>query len=119
MALRGYYRSDRHDDAYIESHLDLRDLSGAVVPGYGWIFPLGDGRVNVGVGTLDGDRAVEGPEHEPSDGSIRRVGPSVVGALAGDVLRTPDRWRSSPWAWRRPADCGSDDSLSSETPRGR
>ena len=52
MALRGYYRSDRHDDAYIESHLDLRDQSGAVVPGYGWIFPLGDGRVNVGVGLL-------------------------------------------------------------------
>jgi len=23
-----------------------------VVPGYGWIFPLGDGRVNVGVGLL-------------------------------------------------------------------
>ncbi len=52
MALRGYYTSSRHDDLYIESHLDLRDLSGAVVPGYGWIFPLGDGRVNVGVGLL-------------------------------------------------------------------
>jgi menaquinone-9 beta-reductase len=52
MALRGYYRSPRHDDGFIESHLDLRDLSGAVVPGYGWIFPLGDGRVNVGVGLL-------------------------------------------------------------------
>ena len=42
----------RHDDLFIESHLDLRDPSGAVVPGYGWIFPLGDGRVNVGVGLL-------------------------------------------------------------------
>lgn len=52
MALRGYYTSDRHDDMYIESHLDLKDLSGAVVPGYGWIFPMGDGRVNVGVGLL-------------------------------------------------------------------
>ncbi|HTZ09139.1 MAG TPA: geranylgeranyl reductase family protein [Acidimicrobiales bacterium] len=52
MALRGYYRSPRHDDLYIESHLDIRDASGEVVPGYGWIFPLGDGRVNVGVGIL-------------------------------------------------------------------
>ncbi len=52
MALRGYYTSERHDDLFIESHLDLKDLSGAVVPGYGWIFPLGDGRVNVGVGLL-------------------------------------------------------------------
>jgi len=52
MALRGYYRSPRHDDPFIESHLDIRDGSGKVVPGYGWIFPLGDGRVNVGVGLL-------------------------------------------------------------------
>ena len=52
MALRGYYTSDRHDDPWIDSHLDIRDTSGDVVPGYGWIFPLGDGRVNVGVGLL-------------------------------------------------------------------
>jgi flavin-dependent dehydrogenase len=52
MALRGYYRSPRHDDPFIESHLDIRDASGTVVPGYGWIFPMGDGRVNVGVGLL-------------------------------------------------------------------
>ena len=52
MALRGYYRSPRHDDPFIESHLDIRDPDGAVVPGYGWVFPLGDGRVNVGVGLL-------------------------------------------------------------------
>ena len=52
MALRGYYHSPRHDDPWIESCLDLRDRSGAVLPGYGWIFPLGDGLVNVGVGLL-------------------------------------------------------------------
>ena len=52
MALRGYYRSPRSAEAYIDSFLDIRDASGRVVPGYGWIFPLGDGRVNVGVGLL-------------------------------------------------------------------
>ena len=52
MALRGYYSSPRHDDTYIESHLDIKDRDGNAVPGYGWIFPLGDGRVNVGVGLL-------------------------------------------------------------------
>jgi geranylgeranyl reductase family protein len=52
MAIRGYYASPRHSEAWIESHLDIRDASGDVVPGYGWIFPLGDGRVNVGVGLL-------------------------------------------------------------------
>jgi len=52
MAIRGYYTSPRHDEPWIESHLDVRDSKGNVLPGYGWIFPLGDGRVNVGVGLL-------------------------------------------------------------------
>ena len=60
MALRGYYRSERHDDPFIESHLDIRDTEGNVVPGYGWIFPMGDGRVNVGVGLLSTDQRWKG-----------------------------------------------------------
>ncbi len=60
MALRGYYRSPGHDQTYIESHLDIRDSDRNVVPGYGWIFPLGDGRVNVGVGLLSTDRRWKG-----------------------------------------------------------
>ncbi|HEX5615467.1 MAG TPA: FAD-dependent oxidoreductase, partial [Acidimicrobiia bacterium] len=36
----------------IESHLDIRDRDGNHLPGYGWIFPVGDGTVNVGVGLL-------------------------------------------------------------------
>jgi geranylgeranyl reductase family protein len=52
MAIRGYYNSPRHDEGWIESHLDIRDKNGDVVPGYGWVFPLGDGRVNVGIGLL-------------------------------------------------------------------
>ncbi|MGH9046096.1 MAG: geranylgeranyl reductase family protein [Acidimicrobiales bacterium] len=60
MALRGYYTSERHADPLIESHLDIRDANGDVVPGYGWIFPLGDGRVNVGVGLLSTDQRWKG-----------------------------------------------------------
>lgn len=57
MAIRGYYTSSRHEEQVIESHLDLDDAgsddaSGESLPGYGWIFPMGDGRVNVGVGLL-------------------------------------------------------------------
>jgi geranylgeranyl reductase family protein len=52
MAARGYYASPRSDDPFLESQLDLRDSSGATMPGYGWVFPLGDGTVNVGVGLL-------------------------------------------------------------------
>src|SRR6202000_1838879 len=60
MALRGYYTSPRHDEDMIESHLDIRDANGEVVPGYGWVFPLGDGRVNVGVGLLSTDKRWKG-----------------------------------------------------------
>lgn len=60
MALRGYYTSDRHDEPWIDSHLDIRDPDGQVVPGYGWIFPLGDGRINVGVGLLSTGGAWKG-----------------------------------------------------------
>jgi geranylgeranyl reductase family protein len=52
MAIRGYYESPMHDDPWIESALDVRDRQGASLPGYGWIFPVGDGTVNVGIGLL-------------------------------------------------------------------
>jgi flavin-dependent dehydrogenase len=53
MAIRGYFESPFHDEPWIESHLDLRDRDGNHLPGYGWIFPVGDGTVNVGAGLLD------------------------------------------------------------------
>jgi geranylgeranyl reductase family protein len=52
LAARGYYSSPRSKDPFLESQLDLRDEHGATMPGYGWVFPLGDGTVNVGVGLL-------------------------------------------------------------------
>jgi geranylgeranyl reductase family protein len=52
MAIRGYWTSPRHDEPWIDSWLDIRDRGGNILPGYGWIFPVGDGRINVGVGLL-------------------------------------------------------------------
>ena len=52
MAIRGYFTSPFHDEPWIESHLDICDRDGNHLPGYGWIFPVGDGTVNVGVGLL-------------------------------------------------------------------
>jgi geranylgeranyl reductase family protein len=52
MAIRGYYRSPRHAEGWIESALDLRDREGHSLPGYGWVFPVGDGTINVGIGLL-------------------------------------------------------------------
>jgi geranylgeranyl reductase family protein len=52
VAVRTYYRSPRHDDDYLESWLDLWD-SDRLLPGYGWIFGMGDGTSNVGLGLLN------------------------------------------------------------------
>jgi geranylgeranyl reductase family protein len=52
VAARSYVDSARHDDPWISSHLELRGEGGEILSGYGWIFPLGDGQVNIGVGTL-------------------------------------------------------------------
>jgi geranylgeranyl reductase family protein len=52
VAVRTYYTSPRHDDDYLEAWLDLWDGS-ALLPGYGWIFGMGDGTSNVGLGLLN------------------------------------------------------------------
>jgi len=51
LAIRTYYRSDRDKDDLFESWLELRN-GDELLPGYGWIFPVGDGTVNIGVGLL-------------------------------------------------------------------
>ncbi|WP_392674897.1 geranylgeranyl reductase family protein [Streptomyces sp. LN785] len=53
-AARRYYRSpERSREEYLELWADLRfPGSDHYLPGYGWIFPMGDGRVNVGLGAL-------------------------------------------------------------------
>ena len=52
VAVRTYYTSPRHDDDYLEAWLDLWDGT-QLLPGYGWIFGMGDGTSNVGLGLLN------------------------------------------------------------------
>jgi geranylgeranyl reductase family protein len=52
IAIRGYFESPLSTDPWIESCLDVHDREGRSMPGYGWIFPLGDGTINVGIGLL-------------------------------------------------------------------
>lgn len=52
VAARGYIDSERSDDPWISSHLELRNAENEILSGYGWIFPLASGEVNIGVGTL-------------------------------------------------------------------
>ena len=56
VAVRTYFESPRHEDDYLESWLELWDRRGAedrLLPGYGWIFGMGDGTSNVGLGVLN------------------------------------------------------------------
>ena len=52
VASRAYATSPNADDPWITSHLELRDETGRMMGGYGWVFPLGNGLVNIGAGTL-------------------------------------------------------------------
>jgi flavin-dependent dehydrogenase len=82
MAARGYYSSPRSEDPFLESQLDLRDSSGATMPGYGWVFPLGDGTINVGVGLLS---------------TFKRWKQVNTTKMMNDYVATaPDHWQLSP-----------------------
>lgn len=78
-AVRRYFRSPtRSGEEYLELWADLRiPHTEAWLPGYGWIFPLGDGRVNVGVGVL---------------GRRGRRTPDLRAVLAAWLERTPPEW---------------------------
>jgi geranylgeranyl reductase family protein len=51
VAIRQYFRSPRDRDPWLDSYLELRS-GDELLPGYGWVFPMGDGTVNVGLGML-------------------------------------------------------------------
>lgn len=55
VAVRTYLTTPRHEEEWMEGHLEIWDGergNSKLLPGYGWIFPLGDGTANVGLGTL-------------------------------------------------------------------
>jgi len=58
VAARTYFRSPRADEEWMVSHLELwsgEPGASDLLPGYGWIFPMGDGTVNVGLGSVSSD----------------------------------------------------------------
>ena len=61
VAVRRYYTSPRTNDDFLESHLELWDHTDPrqpkLLPGYGWIFGMGDGTSNVGLGILSTSKA--------------------------------------------------------------
>jgi geranylgeranyl reductase family protein len=62
VAVRTYYRSPRHDDDWLESWLELWDGE-KLLPGYGWVFGMGDGTSNVGLGILNTSAAFQNVDY--------------------------------------------------------
>ncbi len=63
VAVRTYYKSPRTNDDYMESWLELWD-GDKLLPGYGWIFGVGDGTSNVGLGILDSSPAFQSIDYK-------------------------------------------------------
>jgi geranylgeranyl reductase family protein len=87
VAGRSYVTSTMSDDPWISSHLELRGDEGEVLAGYGWIFPLANGEVNLGVGTL-------ATAKRPADLQVRRLMATYADQQRalfglGDGLRAP------------------------------
>ena len=82
VAARAYVGTPRSADPWITSHLELRDGDGTLQAGYGWIFPLGTGEVNIGVGTL-------ATAKRPATGALR-----PLLDLYTDQRRDEWRWNS-------------------------
>jgi len=62
VAVRTYFTTPRHNDDYLESWLELWDTTDGkqvLLPGYGWIFGVGDGTSNVGLGILNSTPAFQ------------------------------------------------------------
>jgi len=93
LAIRTYAESPRHGDRLLEASLAMRDPNGTPIPGYGWMFPAGDGTVNLGVGALS---TMKG---------FKKLNLNKLVDLYRDLVR--DEWEvgdylERPRAWRLP-----------------
>lgn len=52
FAIRQYFTSPMQQSGWFEAYLEVKAADKNSLPGYGWVFPVGDGTVNVGVGML-------------------------------------------------------------------
>ncbi|MGI8328441.1 geranylgeranyl reductase family protein [Actinomadura scrupuli] len=62
VAVRRYYTNPRHDDDYLESWLELWDGE-RLLPGYGWVFGVGNGTSNVGLGLLNTSKSFQNTDY--------------------------------------------------------
>ena len=91
LAIRTYATSPRHADRHLEACLTLRSEEGGWVPGYGWMFPAGDGTVNIGVGSMSTMKGFRKLNLNRLLGDYRAL---VAGDWElGEFLERPRAWR--------------------------
>ncbi len=102
VAVRRYFTSPRTHDDMLESWLELRAANGDLLPGYGWVFGVGDGTSNVGLGILNTTKAWQRTDYKdllaawtsamPAEWQFRdehATGPVRGGALPMAFNRAP------------------------------
>ena len=107
IAARTYFASPRHRDPWVETSLGLPDSHGNPIAGYGWVTPMGDGNVNVGVGVLSSYRDIKSLNTLKLLGVVLRADRDRLGHRCDATAQGPD---TSPLADRRfgRAEDGSD-----------
>jgi geranylgeranyl reductase family protein len=92
IAARRYYRTSHDPGPWLEVWMDLWE-GDAILPGYGWVFPLGDGTVNVGAGLLNTFKNFKDVSAQRVfDAFVRMLPPSFgidEGSAEGRVLSGP------------------------------
>lgn len=103
VAVRTYYTSPRTHDDYLESWLELWEGEpgrSALLPGYGWIFGMGDGTCNVGLGILNTSKAFGRTDYRDL---LRRwlAGTPTAWGFREENMTTPIRGAALPMGFNR------------------
>ena len=105
VAGRSYVASESPTTRGSARHLELRGEDGEILSGYGWIFPLGTGEVNIGVGTLATRKRPAERRHQAADGSTTPTSAarsSSSPASSGCRPRRCCRWAAPCPTWPAP-----------------
>ncbi|RCG30384.1 geranylgeranyl reductase family protein [Sphaerisporangium album] len=104
VAVRTYFTSPRHDDDWLETWLELWDTdpdgSPRLLPGYGWVFGVGDGTSNVGLGLLNTSEAFQKLDYRDLLRRWVKNMPSEWG-FAEENMTGPVRGAALPMAFNR------------------
>jgi len=93
IATRSYWTSPRSSDHWLETWLAIPDANGTPIAGYGWVAPLGDGTVNIGVGVLSSYRDIRGVHVLKLLDTFARQVADRWEIEPGEILKPPTRFR--------------------------